>query len=57
MGYKAGQLVAKILKGEKASELPVEVKHPLDLAINVTSAEAMVISIPEDMKKDAKLVR
>jgi putative ABC transport system substrate-binding protein len=57
MGYKAGQLVAKILKGEKASELPVEVKHPLDLAINATSAEAMGISIPEGMKKDAKLVR
>lgn len=56
MGYKAGQLVAKILKGEKASVLPVEVDHPLDLAINVTSAEAMGISIPEEMKRLAKLV-
>ena len=56
MGYKAGQLVAKILKGEKASALPVEIDHPLDLALNVTSAEAMGIPIPEEMKQSAKLV-
>lgn len=56
MGYKAGQLVAKILKGEKASELPVETDHPLKLAINVPSAEAMGIPIPEEMKKEATLV-
>ncbi|MCE3231234.1 MAG: transporter permease [Alphaproteobacteria bacterium] len=56
MGYKAGQLIVRILKGEKASELPVEVDHPLDLAINVTSAAGMGISIPEEMKRSAKLV-
>lgn len=56
MGHKAGQQVARILKGGKASDLPVEVNHSLDLAINVTSAEAMGILIPEEMKKIAKLV-
>ncbi len=56
MGYKAGQMVAKILKGEKASDLPVEVDHKMDLAINMTSATQMGITISEDMKKEAKLV-
>jgi putative ABC transport system substrate-binding protein len=56
MGYKAGQLVVKILKGAKAADLPVETTHNLDLAINITSADALGIAIPEDMKKGAKLV-
>jgi len=56
MGYKAGQLVARILKGEKAADLPVESNHTLDLRINMPSATAMGISIPEEMKKGAKLV-
>jgi putative tryptophan/tyrosine transport system substrate-binding protein len=57
MGYKAGQMIAKILKGEKASDLPVETSHPFDLAINTTSAEALGITIPEDLKNGAKLVK
>jgi len=56
MGYKAGQMAAKILKGEMASNLPVEVDHQMDLAINVPSAEQLGITIPEDLKKEAKLV-
>jgi putative ABC transport system substrate-binding protein len=56
MGYKAGQMVAQILKGAKASDLAVATNHTLDLAINTTSADAVGISIPEDMKKEAKLV-
>ncbi|MBM3468501.1 MAG: ABC transporter substrate-binding protein [Alphaproteobacteria bacterium] len=56
MGYKAGQLVAKILKGEKASDLPIVTEHSLDLVINTKSAAGLGISIPEDLKKEAKLV-
>lgn len=56
MGYKAGQMVVKILKGEKASDLPVEVNHKMDLAINMTSAIQVGITIPEDLKTGAKLV-
>lgn len=56
MGYKAGEMVAKILKGAKASDLPVETNHTLDLAINKTSANALGISIPEDLQKQAKLM-
>jgi putative ABC transport system substrate-binding protein len=56
MGYKAGQLVAKILKGEKAADLPVETNHTLELAINTTSAQAVGIAIPDEMKQSAKLV-
>jgi putative ABC transport system substrate-binding protein len=56
MGYKAGQLAVKILKGAKAADLPVETTHDLDLAINMTSADALGIPIPEGMKAGAKLV-
>jgi putative ABC transport system substrate-binding protein len=56
MGYKAGQLVAKILKGEKAGDLPVVTEHPLDLKINIKSAEIIGISIPDELKKTAKLL-
>lgn len=56
MGYKAGQLVVKILKGEKAADIPVETSHTFELAINTTSAEAVGISISNEMKQSAKLV-
>lgn len=56
IGYKAGQMIAKILKGEKASDLAVAIDHKMDLAINVTSAKQIGISVPEAMKKEAKLV-
>jgi putative tryptophan/tyrosine transport system substrate-binding protein len=56
MGYKAGQMVVKILKGEKASNLPVDNNHKMDLAINASSAAHLGITIPEDLKKEAKLV-
>jgi putative tryptophan/tyrosine transport system substrate-binding protein len=56
MGYKAGQLVVKILKGAKASELPVESQHDLQLAINMPTAKALGIEIPSDLIKEAKLV-
>lgn len=56
MGYKAGQMVVKILKGAKASDLPVESNHKMDLAINVTSASQLELSIPDELKGQAKLV-
>ncbi len=56
MGYKAGQMVVKILQGEKASNLPVTIEHKMDLAINLTSASKVGITLPEDLKKEARLV-
>ena len=49
-------MAVKILKGAKAVDLPVETTHDLDLAINMTSADALGIAIPEAMKAGAKLV-
>lgn len=56
MGYEAGKMVVKILKGEKAAHLPIITEHKMDLAINVTSADEMNIVIPETLKKEAKLI-
>jgi len=56
MGYKAGQLVVRILRGEQASDLSIVIDHPLELVINETLAKAIDISIPDDMKKEARLI-
>jgi putative ABC transport system substrate-binding protein len=56
MGYKAGQMVAQILKGENAANIPVAVDHPLDLAINKKSADVLQITIPDGLKKEAQFV-
>lgn len=56
MGYKAGQLVARILKGEKASDMPVVADHPFELSINMESANILGITIPPEIKRDAKLI-
>lgn len=54
MGYKAGQMIVQILKGEKAADIPIAVDHTLELAINKTSADALKITIPDALKKEAK---
>ena len=56
MGYKTGQMVVKILKGENAGDLFVEVDHPLELAINKTSVEAVGIKIPDELEQKAKML-
>lgn len=54
LGRKAGTLVVKILKGEKAGNLVVETNHPLVLMINLKSAHEMGVTIPDDIKNQAK---
>jgi putative ABC transport system substrate-binding protein len=44
---RAGEFVDKILRGTKAAELPVEQPTKWDLAINLTTAKALGLAIPE----------
>ena len=44
---RAGELVDKILRGAKAAELPVEQPTKWDLVINLTTAKALGLAIPE----------
>lgn len=53
LGRQTGRMVARILNGQSISDTPVEYAEDLQLAINPTSAEAMGLTIPEDIQSSA----
>ncbi|MDX2507608.1 MAG: ABC transporter substrate binding protein [Gammaproteobacteria bacterium] len=49
MGYQAGVIVAKILSGQDAANIPVEDAQRHALVFNITRAKALGIEIPTDI--------
>jgi len=49
MWRRAGDLVDKILRGAKPSEIPVEQPIEFDLVINLTTAKALGLTIPDKL--------
>ena len=49
MWRRAGDLVDKILRGAKPSEIPVEQPTEFDLVINLTTAKALGLTIPDKL--------
>jgi len=47
IGYQTGEMVAKILEGTPASEIPVEKGKVISLSVNTAAAERMGITIPQ----------
>lgn len=49
VGVQTGKIVARILKGEKPGDIPIEVASGTDLVLNPTAAESFGVTIPEAM--------
>jgi putative tryptophan/tyrosine transport system substrate-binding protein len=56
VGRQTGQIVARVLKGEKPGDIAVEGIEKTELAVNPKSAEAMGVTIPADVIAEAKTV-
>ena len=56
VGRQTGKIVARVLKGEKPGNIPVESVKTTQLFVNPGAAEAMGIKIPDAVIKRAKVV-
>ena len=58
MGQQAARLVAKILRGERPQDLPVEGANRIDLVINLKTAKQLHLTIPESaLARADRLIR
>jgi putative ABC transport system substrate-binding protein len=49
IGYQTGEMVAKILDGKKASEIPVEKGKVISLSVNTAAAARMGVTLPQSV--------
>jgi ABC-type uncharacterized transport system substrate-binding protein len=47
--HQVGVYAGKVLRGEKAAELPVTQPTKFDLVINLTAAKALGITVPQTL--------
>ena len=54
LGLQASKLVAKVLKGAKPSEMPIQTPEKLVLTINLSTAKAIGLDIPRSILERAE---
>jgi putative tryptophan/tyrosine transport system substrate-binding protein len=55
LGRQAGLMAAAILRGQSIQDTPVEYAQDLTLSMNEASAEAMGVTVPEELRADAEV--
>ena len=53
LGQKTGSMAAQILKGKKPGDISVKTWDTFDIYINQATADAIGVTIPDDVKKEA----
>ena len=53
-GKETGKLIAKVLQGEKISNIPVKTMETLELHLNPKAAERMGLKVSDELQKSAK---
>ena len=56
LGKQTAQMAAKILSGTAVKDVPVETLSDFSTIINKTTAEAIGVTIPEDLKSSSQIV-
>lgn len=56
LGKETGVMAAEILKGKKPGDMPVKTMKDMNIYLNKTTADAMGITIPADVLKEAAQV-
>ena len=56
MGEMTAQMAVRVLNGEKPGDIPAAVPASQDLYLNLESAEAMGVSVDDDLRSSAKKV-
>lgn len=56
LGKQTAEMALRVLKGEKPQVMPVEGQKDMDLVLNMKAAQAMKVTIPEEMKAQAARV-
>jgi putative ABC transport system substrate-binding protein len=56
IGYQTGEMVAKILEGANAADIPVEKGKIVSLSVNTAAAERMGVTIPQEIIDSAAIV-
>ncbi|HHV34029.1 MAG TPA: ABC transporter substrate-binding protein [Syntrophomonadaceae bacterium] len=56
LGKQTAEMALRVLKGEKPQVMPVEGQKDMDLVLNMKAAQAMKVTVPEEMKAQAARV-